>query len=88
MNLFNPDDFIDGSEKLDGSRKFGYGIDTMRAWCAYKDTDKNIYVMRDQLEKVNKEVKLFRDVLRVLVNACFTVNTTASSPSSDTTSLQ
>lgn len=40
----DPDDLIDGTLKLDGTRKFGYGIDVVRAWCAYKDTDKNVFV--------------------------------------------
>jgi isoleucyl-tRNA synthetase len=39
----------------------------MRAWAASKDTDKNIHVLRDQLEKVNKEVKMFREVVKILL---------------------
>ena len=39
----------------------------MRAWAASKDTDKNILVLRDQLEKVNKEVKMFREVVKILL---------------------
>ena len=39
----------------------------MRAWCAFKDTDKNIHVHRDQIDQVNKEIKLFRDVMKVLL---------------------
>jgi len=65
--LFDPLDFLEGSLKQSGERKFGYGVDVMRAWIATKDTDKNIHIARDQLERVNKEVKLFRDVLRVLL---------------------
>jgi isoleucyl-tRNA synthetase len=64
---FNPDDFLEGSIKMDGSRKFGYGIDVMRAWCATKDTDKNMHIMKEQIDRVNKEVKLFRDIIRVLL---------------------
>jgi isoleucyl-tRNA synthetase len=52
---------------MDGERKYGYGVDVLRAWAAFKDSDKNTQVSRDQLDKVNKEVKLFRDVLRVLL---------------------
>ncbi len=39
----------------------------MRAWCATKDTDKNMHIIKDQLDRVNKEVKLFRDIVRVLL---------------------
>jgi isoleucyl-tRNA synthetase len=42
-------------------------VDVMRAWSASKDTDKDIHVMRDQLEKVNKEVKMFREVVKILL---------------------
>ena len=41
---FDPEDFLEGSMKMDGTRKFGYGIDVVRAWCVSKDTDKNILV--------------------------------------------
>lgn len=63
----DPDDLIEGTVKLDGTRKFGYGIDVIRAWCTFKDCDKNMFVMKEQLEQVNKEVKMFRDVIRVLL---------------------
>ena len=63
---FDPTDFIDGSLKADGTRKFGYGLDVMRAWCAFKDTDRNVQV--SQIEAVNKEVKLYRDVLKVILH--------------------
>lgn len=46
----DPEDLIDGSIKLDGTRKFGYGIDVMRAWSAYKDSDKTLYVLKEQLD--------------------------------------
>lgn len=42
--MLNPEDFIEGSTKQDGSRRFGYGIDVMRAWVATKDTDKKMLV--------------------------------------------
>lgn len=66
-DILDPDDLIYGSVKMDGSRKFGYGLDVLRAWCSVKDTDANIQVHKDELESINKEVKLFRDVLRVLL---------------------
>jgi isoleucyl-tRNA synthetase len=65
--VFSPEDFLEGSVKMDGNRKFGYGIDVMRAWCATKDTDKNIHVEKHAMDRVNKEVKLFRDIIRVLL---------------------
>jgi isoleucyl-tRNA synthetase len=71
---FNPEDFLEGSAKMDGERKFGYGIDVMRAWCATKDTDRNMHIMKGQLDRVNKEVKLFRDILRVLLTHLQTFN--------------
>lgn len=43
----DPDDLIEGTLKLDGTRKFGYGVDVVRAWCAYKDTDKNLFVQKE-----------------------------------------
>lgn len=43
--LLDPVDFIEGSVKLSGERKFGFGVDVMRAWCAFKDSDKDIRVM-------------------------------------------
>jgi isoleucyl-tRNA synthetase len=65
--FFDPTDFIEGSVKSKGDRRYGYGVDVMRAWAASKDTDKNIHVLRDQLEKVNKEVKMFREVVKILL---------------------
>ena len=38
----DPDDLLFGSEKLDGSRAFGYGPDVLRLWAASNDTDVNI----------------------------------------------
>jgi hypothetical protein len=65
---FDPEDFLEGSTKMDGTRKFGYGVDVVRAWCVSKDTDKNILVQREHLDQVNKEVKLFRDILRLILS--------------------
>lgn len=63
----DPLDLIEGSIKSDGNRKYGYGLDVLRAWCAFKDSDRNIFVVKEQLDQVNKEIKLFRDVVRVLL---------------------
>ena len=42
----DPEDLISGSVKLDGNRKHGYGLDTMRLWAISKDSDANTYVER------------------------------------------
>ena len=44
---YDPVDIIEGTLKHDGTRKFGYGVDVLRAWCAFKDCDKNLLVSRD-----------------------------------------
>lgn len=75
----SPEDLIEGSAKLDGERKFGYGVDVLRAWVAYKDSDKTIGVDREQFDRINKEVKLIRDILRVLITQ---INQGAAHPSS------
>ena len=49
----DPEDLISGSVKLDGNRKHGYGLDTMRLWAISKDTDANSYVERQELESIN-----------------------------------
>jgi isoleucyl-tRNA synthetase len=54
--------------KSDGTRKFGYGVDVMRAWAVYKDSDKSMYVSRDQIEEdVNKDHKMLRNIFRTLL---------------------
>jgi isoleucyl-tRNA synthetase len=47
--LLDPRDFIEGSEKMDGERKYGFGVDVMRTWCVGKDSDRNGFVDRDDL---------------------------------------
>ena len=44
--VLDPEDFISGSVKLDGSRKHGDGLDTMRLWAISKDSDANSFVAR------------------------------------------
>lgn len=39
--IIDPEDLISGTEKLDGSRAFGFGTDVMRLWAACLDDDKN-----------------------------------------------
>jgi hypothetical protein len=47
--LLDPQDFIEGTEKMDGERKYGFGVDVMRTWSVGKDTDKNGFVQREDL---------------------------------------
>ena len=42
--IVDPEDLISGSEKIDGSRKHGYGTDAVRLWAVTKDGDKNFSV--------------------------------------------
>jgi isoleucyl-tRNA synthetase len=63
----DPYDLILGTPKLDGSRKFGYGLDTLRAWAISKDTDKNLFVERKDIEQVNQEVKMLRGLIRIFL---------------------
>ncbi len=39
-----------GTVKLDGQRKHGYGLDTIRAWAITNDTDKNSFIERQEIE--------------------------------------
>jgi isoleucyl-tRNA synthetase len=39
----------------------------MRAWVAFKDTDKSIFFNKEHLDKVNSEVKILRNVFRTLL---------------------
>ena len=40
--MVDPEDLIYGSEKLDGTRAFGYGTDVLRFWVATHDGDTNM----------------------------------------------
>lgn len=42
--VIDPEDLISGSEKIDGTRKHGYGTDAIRLWAASRDSDKNLKV--------------------------------------------
>lgn len=53
--------------KLTGERKYGYGLDVIRSWAAFKDTDKNMIISKEQFENINKEVKLMREIFRSLL---------------------
>lgn len=65
--LLDPEDLIYGSHKLDGERKFGYGIDVMRMWAATNDSDCDFKVSQYQLDDCNTQIKTFRQVLRHLL---------------------
>ena len=65
--IVNPDDLIEGTVKMDGNRKFGYGLDTMRAWSIIQDSDTNFFLERQDLDDVNQEVKMLRGLLRIMM---------------------
>lgn len=52
-SLIDPMDLIAGTIKLDGSRSHGYGLDTLRLWAISKDGDKDMFLEKDELEKIN-----------------------------------
>ena len=66
-NSVDPTDLIEGTIKLSGDRMHGYGIDTIRAWAITKDSDTNSYVDREEIERVNQEVKLLRGLIRIML---------------------
>ena len=70
----DPDDLIHGTVKLDGQRKHGYGLDAIRLWAISKDSDKNTFVNRDEIEKANQEVKMLRGLIRILLGNLHTYN--------------
>jgi len=43
-NYIDPQDIVEGTVKLNGERKFGYGAEVFRLWAAKNDTDKDIQV--------------------------------------------
>jgi isoleucyl-tRNA synthetase len=60
----DPTDLIFGSEKLDGTRKFGYGTDVLRTWSATMDDDLNKSVDQVTLETCNNEIKTFKKLMK------------------------
>lgn len=66
-NFINTEDLIFGTVKMDGNRKHGYGLDTIRAWAVCNDGDRNAFVDRADIEKANNEVKMIRSLFRVLL---------------------
>lgn len=66
-NFISTEDLILGTVKMDGTRKHGYGLDTIRAWACSLDGDQNSFVEREDIERVNNEVKMIRNLLRVLL---------------------
>jgi isoleucyl-tRNA synthetase len=53
QNLIAPEDLISGSEKINGTRAFGYGTDVLRLWTASFDSDSNFKVEKEELDKIN-----------------------------------
>ena len=66
-SLIDPMDLIVGTVKLDGKRSHGFGLDTMRLWAISKDGDKDSFMEREELEKVNQDIKLVRGLIRILL---------------------
>jgi uncharacterized protein YlaN (UPF0358 family) len=40
----------------------------MRAWAVSQDSDNAIQIQREDIEKVNQDVKLVRGLIRVMLN--------------------
>lgn len=66
-SLVDPTDLIAGTVKLDGSRSHGYGLDTVRLWAITKDSDKDTFLEREELERVNQDVRTLRGLIRILL---------------------
>lgn len=66
-SLIDPTDLIHGTVKLDGKRSHGYGLDTLRLWAISNDGDQDSFLEKEQLEKVNQDIKLLRGLIRVLL---------------------
>lgn len=49
----DPADLIQGSVKMDGERKHGFGLDVMRAWAVTQDSDTSSYLVMDEVQSVN-----------------------------------
>lgn len=43
----DPYDLIDGTVKMSGERKHGFGIDTMRVWAIFNDQDKAFQISHE-----------------------------------------
>ena len=46
-------DLIAGTIKLDGNRSHGYGLDTLRLWAISKDSDRDTFLEKQELESIN-----------------------------------
>jgi isoleucyl-tRNA synthetase len=62
--LIDTEDLIMGSEKLDGTRSYGFGTDVLRLWAATLDDDKNKQVEQEDLVECNNHIKVFRTLMR------------------------
>ena len=65
--IINPQDLIDGTEKLDGNRSHGYGTDVMRLWAASRDSDKNFEVKKEDIDQCAMRLKVFRGLMRQIL---------------------
>lgn len=62
-DFIDPQDLVEGTEKLSGLRSHGYGLDVLRLWTAKNDTDSNLFVDQEDLDKCNQDLKNFRSIL-------------------------
>jgi isoleucyl-tRNA synthetase len=65
--VIDPEDLIYGSEKLDGTRKHGFGTDAIRLWAVQHDGDKNFQLSKDDLQNSSQQLKIFRQVSRQIL---------------------
>ena len=76
-NYIDPRDIIEGTEKLEGEREYGFGADVLRLWCATNDSDKILTLDNSALQQLQKTLKAIRSQVRVMLGMLrdFNVNT-------------
>lgn len=66
-NYIDPTDIIEGTKKLSGEREYGFGVDVLRLWSAIMDSDKALTIDNHQLQEIQKELKMIRQILRLIL---------------------
>lgn len=66
-NYIDPQDIIEGTIKLDGSWKYGYGAEVFRLWAAKNDTDKDIFVEESELQELSREIKEIWNIFWIMI---------------------
>lgn len=54
----NPKEIIDGTEKLENERSYGFGAEVLRVWAAIHDTDDSASIENAELQHIHKEIKV------------------------------